>query len=95
MSPLVVHCKKKPFDVLVDRTTKWGNPFLLDSAKCMTSEGDRAERKRVIERYEHWLRRQPRLMGALPELRGKVLGCHCAPKACHAEVLVRLANQET
>jgi len=31
-------------------------------------------------------------MAALPELRGKVLGCWCAPKACHGDVLVSLAN---
>lgn len=26
------------------------------------------------------------------ELRGKVLGCHCFPLACHADVLLRVAN---
>ena len=28
---------------------------------------------------------------ALPELRGKILGCWCAPKVCHGDVLVELA----
>lgn len=28
------------------------------------------------------------------ELRNKVLGCWCAPKRCHAEVLVELANED-
>ena len=26
------------------------------------------------------------------ELRGLVLGCWCAPRACHGDLLVRLAN---
>ena len=25
----VVHCKKEYYDVLIDRTTKWGNPFII------------------------------------------------------------------
>ena len=32
-------------------------------------------------------------MASLPELKGKVLGCCCAPQACHGEVLVRLADE--
>jgi hypothetical protein len=29
----------------------------------------------------------------LPTLKGKSLGCWCAPESCHAEVLWRLANE--
>lgn len=25
----VVHCQKEPYDVLIDRTTKWGNPWKI------------------------------------------------------------------
>jgi hypothetical protein len=31
-------------------------------------------------------------MAALSELRGKDLICWCAPEACHADVLLELAN---
>jgi hypothetical protein len=31
-------------------------------------------------------------MAALDELRGQILGCHCAPELCHCDTLVRLAN---
>jgi len=30
---------------------------------------------------------------ALPELRGKDLGCWCAPENCHGDVLLALANK--
>lgn len=80
----VVHCKRHKYDVYIGRPTKWGNPFTL------TAGGDRVA---VIARYEAWLRTQPRLMAALGELRGKVLGCWCAPKACHGDVLARLADE--
>jgi hypothetical protein len=33
-------------------------------------------------------------MADIGELTGKVLGCWCAPKACHGDVLVKLANQQ-
>ena len=70
----------------VDRGTDWGNPFVM----C-----NEADRDRVCDLYEqyaiwrltvdpHWLK----------SLRGKNLACHCAPKRCHAETLLRLANQE-
>ena len=86
----VVHCKREPFDVYIGRATDelaglWGNPFKIGR------DGDRAE---VIEKYRRWIVQQPELMTRLPELRGKVLGCYCAPLACHGDVLLELANRE-
>lgn len=84
----VVHCKKKPYHVYIGRPSKWGNPFgMIPGLK--TPE----ERARVIKAYEEWLQTQPQLLKALPELKGKVLGCWCYPKPCHGDVLFRLANQ--
>ena len=80
----VVHCKRKPFDVYIGRPSKWGNPFVI---------GKDGTRDEVIRKYESWLLTQPALLAALPELRGKVLGCWCFPQACHGDVLVRLAGQ--
>lgn len=66
--------------VRIDRRTDWGNPFILGE------DGDRAE---VIARFaEHYLPYKPGLLAALPELKGKILGCWCAPLACHGHVLV-------
>ncbi len=79
----VVHCKRKQFDVYIGRPSKWGNPFVI---------GKDGTRDEVIRKYESWLRTQPDLLAALPELRGKVLGCCCSPHACHGDVLVRLAD---
>ena len=79
---LVVHCKRAPHDVYIGRPSKWGNPFVI---------GRDGTRDDVIARYEAWLLEQPELIAALPELAGKTLGCWCAPKACHGDVLARLA----
>jgi Domain of unknown function (DUF4326) len=81
--PLVVHCKRAAYDVYVGRPSKWGNPFVIGR------DGMRSE---VIARYERWLLEQPELVAALHELRGKRLGCWCAPRGCHADVLARHAN---
>lgn len=85
----VVHCKKSHFDIYIGRAargfaaSKWGNPFVI---------GKDGTRDEVIAKYRAWIVTQPHLMAALPELRGKVLGCWCAPLACHGNVLIELAE---
>lgn len=43
--------------------------------------------------YGEYLLLNEELMKSLPELKGKILGCWCAPLACHGEVLAELANK--
>lgn len=81
--PRVVHCMKERHHVNIGRPSKWSNRFIIGK------HGNRAE---VIEQDERWLPLQEMLMAALSELRGLVLGCWCTPRACHGDVLVRLAN---
>lgn len=78
----VVHCKREPFDVYIGRPSKWGNPFTVEEHG----------RDGAVDAYAEWIKTQPELLAALPELRGRVLGCWCAPKRCHGDVLVGLAN---
>lgn len=79
----VVHCKRDPYDVYIGRPSKWGNPFQL------TRESNR---HRVVAQYRAWVTKQPELMRALNELQGKRLGCYCAPRLCHGNVLAELAD---
>ena len=71
-------------DVRIDRTTKWGNPFIIGR------DGNRAQ---CIAKYRIWIEQQPKLMAALEELRGKRIGCHCSPLPCHGDVHVRLLRR--
>jgi hypothetical protein len=91
---LVVHCKYANYDVYIGRGQcpktgapgEWGNPFVMQSHTV-------EERRRVIDLYREWLLAQPELVQkAQRELRGKILGCWCAPQACHGDVLVTVAN---
>lgn len=70
--------------IAVDRSTEWGNPFELPY------DGDRGT---VIQNYAtFYLPHKPSLLSRISELRGKALGCWCAPEACHADELKRLAG---
>ena len=55
-----------------------GNPF---SHKAATLAKFRvSSREEAIERYEQYLLGTPELMARLHELKGKTLGCWCAPR---------------
>lgn len=83
---LVVHCKKDKYDVYIGRPGPWGNPFEIGK------DGDREE---VVQKYAEWLLAQPELVEkAKQELKGKVLGCWCAPKLCHGNILAEIANEK-
>lgn len=63
----------------IDRRTDWGNPFEM---------GPDGDRDTVIRNYEaHYLPHKPSLLSKLDTLRGKALGCWCAPDPCHGDVL--------
>lgn len=79
----VVHCKKSPHDVYIGRPSIWGNPYAIGR------DGTRAE---VVAKYEAGLTEELRARAKI-ELKGKTLGCWCAPQACHGDVLSRIANE--
>lgn len=85
MHNLVVHCKKSKYDVYIGRPSIWGNPFVI---------GKDGSRKEVIEKYKQYIKSQPELLNKLKDLKGKVLGCWCAPKECHGDILAELANKK-
>jgi hypothetical protein len=81
MQGKVVHCKKEPYDVYIGRPSIWGNPFEI---------GKHGTREEVIAKYRQHLKNDPLLMDRIMELDGKVLGCWCAPQACHGDVLLEV-----
>lgn len=90
---MVVHCKKEPFDVYIGRPSKWGNPYSHKAdTKAQFVVKDRAE---AILKYEEYVRSQPEMVKDIKrELKGRILGCWCAPQACHGHVLEKIANEE-
>lgn len=100
----VVHCKREPYDVYVGRGSEWGNPFThleIPESREIRSCGIAVRMSRVESRDEAvdafrrflWARIKAGdvELEELAALDGAVLGCWCAPKRCHAEVLERAA----
>lgn len=76
---LVPWLKEQGLLVKIDRTGPWGNPFVMDA------DGSRDD---VIKAYEkYYLPHKPSLLERIDELKGKALGCWCAPEPCHGHVL--------
>lgn len=91
MADLVVNVKTyKGTYFLIDRRTRWGNPFR------MHGEYTRAYVVRKFEEYAkakvkldpHWL--DPI---RLHVRRGIPLGCHCHPQLCHGDILVSMVEE--
>lgn len=80
----VVNLKTDPYDVYIGRGSLFGNPFRITETDT---------RRMVIANYEayflgkikddEWFRKQ------VVALRGKRLGCYCAPLRCHGDVIVK------
>ncbi len=71
----------------IDRTSKWGNPFIL---------GQDGDRDRVCDCFEkHYAPNKDSFIQSAHELKGKVLCCHCYPERCHGDSLIGLFSGET
>ena len=73
--------------VLIDRRTRWGNPFRI---------GKGQNREQAIARYREDLWRRIRTgeiaLEELAELDGCWLACWCEPLPCHGDVLAKAAE---
>jgi hypothetical protein len=87
----VVNIRQLPYDVYVGRGSGWGNDWshLAQSlAKYRVASRDEAIRK-----HAEWFLSQENMVEQVRrELRGRVLGCYCAPLACHGFTLAAVAN---
>lgn len=79
----VVNKRKQAYDVYIGRGSIWGNPYVIGK------DGTRAE---VLFQYKAYLESIPELLSQVYNLRGKVLGCYCAPLPCHGDILAEYAN---
>jgi hypothetical protein len=99
----VVH-KDREHDVYIGRKNgrlHFGNPFSHKGSKFnVVLVATRAE---AVSRFRSWLNgesdldvepeRRRWILSQLPTLKGKTLGCFCAPAQCHGDVLAEMANK--
>lgn len=96
----IVHCKERPYDVLICRGTPWGNPFTHKKGNTLAKWVVKS-RKESIECFRTWVLTSDDpeanwIREHMHELRGKVLGCYCKsehnPKDCHGEVYAEMVD---
>lgn len=82
---LILWAERTGKAVRIDRSSKYGNPFILGP------DGDRDE---VCDWFENnYLPLKRSIKEDLPKLKGKVLICHCYPQRCHGDCLAKNANK--
>jgi hypothetical protein len=82
----VVNVRTATAATYIGRGSEWGNPYVI---------GKDGNRDQVIAKYELDIRAKLTARGGvatltkrkLRSLHGKTLGCYCAPKKCHGDVL--------
>lgn len=99
----VVHCKQRGYDVYIGRASgnhHFGNPFAhkLSKFDCVVVK----TREDAVAAFRDWImgvawqdvepERREWIIQQLPSLKGKVLGCFCAPLSCHGDVLAEMAD---
>lgn len=77
--------EEKGVYVRVDRYSKFGNPF------HMKTESQRSE---VCDKYKEWVVTKPDKIQQIKKMKGKVFGCHCHPKQCHADFMKYIADND-
>lgn len=90
---------KTPSDaVYVGRPSQWGNPYThlpskLDGVHQVATREEAVEKYRamLMQKDTFWCVKRAEIQA---HLRGKDLVCWCAPKSCHADTLLEIANGE-
>ncbi len=68
-------------------SSPFANPFKI---------GRDGSREEVLQKYQKWLEekmRSPQFLTHLKELKGKTLGCWCAPEGCHGDILLEVIEK--
>lgn len=85
----VVHLRKEHYDVCIDRRSVFGNLFTV---KQYGREG-------CIKKYREYFYKRidddPGFKEVVLELKGKILGCWCKPKACHGDIIIEYLNNNS
>ena len=96
----VVNLYRHPYDVYIGRAGKgksgyFGNPIVVGRKCPRCSEVHDLEQTLVC--YEEYVRARievdKKFSAEIKALYGKTLGCFCKPKACHGDVLAKIAEE--
>ena len=80
------HQTAPPDAIYIGRGSMFGNPYII---------GVNGNRNEVCDKFEKMILKNKKLIKQIKnKLKGKDLVCYCAPKRCHGDFLVKLANEK-
>ena len=86
----VVNLRTDEYDVYIGRPSIFSNPFKI---------GPDGGREMVIEKFKVYfldkIEKDENFRQAVLQLRGKRLGCFCAPELCHGNVIAEWADSHS
>lgn len=74
-------------DVLIDRRTVFGNPHPIGQCNICNRVHDRKDSIAEYKKYFYKRLTDLKFRDKVLELKGKRLGCWCAPLVCHGDVI--------
>jgi hypothetical protein len=98
----VVHCKRDSYDILMDRSTIYGNPW--SHQEGTKAQFETRNREESINNYREWLmglrftnvlqKERIKILERLSQIRKQMedrdeirIACWCKPKDCHCDVI--------
>lgn len=84
--------KGDKYDIYIGRGTPWGNPHAVGFGASPGEEQD--DRYEAIRKFKYDFDKgylKVTKENAI-QLKGKILGCHCKPAACHGDVIAEYIN---
>lgn len=84
--------KGEKYDIYIGRGSDWGNPYAVGFGASPGEEQN--DRDEAIRKYKYDFEKgylKYSKEDAL-KLKGKTLGCHCKPLACHGDVIAEYLN---
>ncbi len=84
--------KGEKYDVYIGRGSDWGNPYAVGFGMSPGEEQD--DREEAIRKFKYdfdkgYLKSSKK--DAI-RLKGRILGCHCKPAACHGDIIAEYVN---
>lgn len=97
MKTKVVNKYKESYDVYAGRGSIFGNPYThLDITKTQ-AKFQVSTIEEAIEKYKEYfykkIEEDPEFLRQVKLLKGKKLGCFCAPKPCHVDIIVEFLEK--
>ncbi len=93
----VVNKRNNQYDVYIGRGSIFGNPYTHYPLKDTMAQYKVKTREESIEKFRVYFYNRLKIDDdfrlEVLELKGKVLGCYCKPKACHGDIIVEYLNE--